>query len=89
MALKITIKVRPSASKNEIKRVENGVIYVNIAAPAQKGKANKEIVKYFAEVFNVKKTDITIVSGEKSRIKTLKIEIDRSSFDKILSSIKK
>ena len=89
MALRITVKVRPYASKNEIKKIENDIIYVNVSAPLQKGKANEELINYFSKIFKLHKTNITITSGKRSRIKRLKIKMDEFSFNRIISLLKK
>ncbi|HEC87117.1 MAG TPA: DUF167 domain-containing protein, partial [Thermoplasmatales archaeon] len=48
-------------------------VYVNV--PAKDGKANRALIETLADFFNVKKRDIKIVSGEKSREKIVQIEI--------------
>ena len=68
----IDIKVIPNAMKTEI--VEKGDIWkIKICAPPVQGKANKELVALLSKEFNVPKYQITIVFGEKSQIKRIKI----------------
>lgn len=66
------IIVKGNSSKNEITGFDKGknAYRVNIKAPAQKGKANKEIVKFFSRLL---KKRIEITKGLKSREKILVI----------------
>lgn len=66
----IKAKVKPNSKKNEI-ILEEGVYLVKIKAPAEKGKANKEIIKLFSKKF---KKRARIVKGLKSREKLLSLE---------------
>ena len=80
--MKLLVKVIPSAKKNEIRDFKGGILYVKISAPPVKGKANKELLKFLKRKFEVK--DIKIVSGEKSRLKTLDIPLSDEEIFKIL-----
>lgn len=68
----LTIKVLPNARKNEIIR-EDERLKVKVCAPATDGKANKAVIKALAAYFGVKERHITIVKGEKSREKRIRI----------------
>ena len=46
---------------------------VYVTAPAQRGRANKALIDVLAEHYRVKKRDIRIVEGEKSREKLVEI----------------
>jgi uncharacterized protein len=48
-AVKISIKVLPNARKNEIGGFSNDILRVKIAAPPDKGKANKELIDFFSD----------------------------------------
>ncbi len=80
--MKLLVKVIPNAKKNEIRDFKGGILYVKISAPPVKGKANKELLKFLKRKFEVK--DIKIVSGEKSRLKTLDIPLSDKEIFKIL-----
>jgi len=79
--VKLKVKVIPNAKKNEIKDFKGGILYVKISAPPVKGKANRELLKFLKRKFEVK--DIKIVSGEKSRLKTLDIPLSEEEIFKI------
>jgi uncharacterized protein (TIGR00251 family) len=70
--LKIDVKVIPNARKERIVD-EDGLLKVYVTAPALDGKANKALIDLLAEHFDVKKRDVRIVKGEKSREKVVEI----------------
>lgn len=67
----LDIKVQPGASKSELVRIKDGRLTVRIAAAPENGKANAELTAFFAGLLRCPKRDITLKSGEKSRLKTL------------------
>lgn len=62
----VEVKVKPNASKSEVLGCEQGVLKVNVKAPADKGKANKELIKLLSKHYKKK---VEIISGLKSRDK--------------------
>ena len=67
---KLKIIVKPNSSKNEVLGEDKGRLKVAIKAEPEKGKANKELIKFFRKLT---KSEVRIVSGLKSRKKMLKI----------------
>ena len=69
----INIKVKPNSTSNKVLGVdEQGFLMVNIKAPAQKGKANKELVRLLSKHF---KKRVEIISGLKSREKKILLRL--------------
>ncbi|MBF0478656.1 MAG: YggU family protein [Candidatus Omnitrophica bacterium] len=68
----INIKVTPGAKKNLLKD-ENGQLKLHLTAPAVEGKANKAVIDFLADYYDVRKTNIEIIKGLKSRNKTINI----------------
>lgn len=68
----IKVKVFPKAKINEISRQGN-FFKVKVTAPAEKGWANKALIKLLAEYFKISKSQVVILAGEKSREKTVEI----------------
>ena len=68
----INIRVIPNAKRNNVSE-EQGKLKVHVSAPAVDGKANKALIKVLAEYFKIKKNDIQIIKGLKSREKIVKI----------------
>lgn len=69
----LKLHVTPRGSKNEITGWRGDVLCVKITAPPVEGAANAAIVKFVADALGVRKSQVELVSGEKSREKTLKI----------------
>ncbi len=68
------IRVRLSASRNEIKGLRGEALKIDINAPPVKGRANKECIRFLAKELKISKSDIEIISGLKSRDKLVKIK---------------
>jgi len=69
----IKLIVKPNSAKNFIEGAYLDRIKIRIASPPEKGKANRELVKFISEKLEIPKKNIKIISGEKSRIKVLEI----------------
>uniref|UniRef100_A0A8C3VNY6 CO040 protein n=1 Tax=Catharus ustulatus TaxID=91951 RepID=A0A8C3VNY6_CATUS len=61
---------------------------VAIAAPPSEGEANAELCRYLSKVLQVKKSDVTLEKGGKSRDKVVKILVSATP-DEILEKLKK
>ncbi|MDD5031419.1 MAG: DUF167 domain-containing protein [Patescibacteria group bacterium] len=72
--LYLRIKANPGMAKTEIKQVmADGTIKINIAAPAEKGKANQALLSFLVKEFGVSKEGISIISGAGEKLKLVKI----------------
>ena len=70
----LTVKVRPNAEQTAMQGImEDGTWKIDISAPPEKGKANKELVRFLAERYDVPKNNIEIVSGHMTSIKRIRI----------------
>lgn len=70
----LRIKARPNSSGTKISGIlENDTMKIDIKAAPEKGKANKELIKYLAKIFLVSKENVTIISGAREKIKLVKI----------------
>ena len=72
----LVCKVTPNARKSECLgwgADERGrkLLLVKLAAPAQEGKANKELVRFLAELLGCGRREITLLRGDTSRTKSL------------------
>lgn len=67
---RLSVIVRPNSKKNEIVEINGKTIRANIAAPAEKNRANIELVKLLSRKLKKK---VKIVSGLSGRKKTVEI----------------
>ncbi len=70
---KISLRVYPSAARNEIVSFTDGVLRVKVAAPPVKGQANKELITFLSQALAISKGALTIVKGHTSRSKVIAI----------------
>lgn len=86
----IKIIVSANAKKNEIAGYDSWRkrLHVKIKAPALEGKANKALLDFFAELLGVSKSDVRIVSGDKSSLKTLQVNLAGDKVAEILKALK-
>jgi uncharacterized protein (TIGR00251 family) len=69
------IRAKPNAAHNKILEVmDDESIKVAIAAPAEGGKANAELIRFLAGTFGVSKGQVKIVSGKTVRTKLVEIK---------------
>ena len=61
--------------RNDFVRVEGNRILVGLRSRPVKGKANLELIKKLAKYFKVSSSQVRIISGSKSRRKTVEITI--------------
>lgn len=69
----MSVRVQPRASKNEIAGWQEGTLRVRLTAPPVEGAANQALVEFLAEALGVRRADIALVSGGKSRTKTIEV----------------
>jgi uncharacterized protein (TIGR00251 family) len=67
------VKVHPRARKNAITGAVGDALKLALTAPPVEGKANEACTKYLAEVLGVPRSSITIVAGESSRTKVIRV----------------
>ena len=75
---KIFLKVKVLPGKPETKIIavmNNGVIKINISPPPEKGRANKELIKFLSKNFNTKREKVKIISGKTDKIKLVTISL--------------
>lgn len=71
---RITIKVKPRASKDALEGWKDGELIVRLTAPPVEGAANSSLVKLLAKKTGIGRSRVRIVSGERSRTKIVEFE---------------
>jgi len=70
----ISVKVIPKSSRTELAgQLADGTWKVKVAAPPEKGKANRELCHFLADHFGVPRSRVRIVSGETSHLKRVRV----------------
>jgi len=70
----ISVKVVPGGSRSRIAGLLGAALKVNLAAPAEKGRANSELTALLARQLGVPASRINILAGRNSPNKRLLIE---------------
>lgn len=70
----VEVRVFPRARKSGIRGLRDGRILFGVLAPPEDGRANEELIKALAKLLGVPKSAISVVSGTRSREKSLSVE---------------
>jgi uncharacterized protein (TIGR00251 family) len=71
--LAVRLHVQPRAKKNEISGVHNGALKIRVTAPPVDDAANRTVIEYLAERLGIPRSRLSILSGARSRNKSLHI----------------
>lgn len=69
----LRIRLQPRASKNQVVGEQGGMLKVRLTAPPVDGKANAALIEFLADLFQVPKSRVALVSGETSREKRVRV----------------
>ncbi|XP_046399167.1 UPF0235 protein C15orf40 homolog [Ischnura elegans] len=67
----IKILAKPGAKLNAITGISEEGVGVQINAPPVEGEANTELIQYISSILKVRKSDVSLDRGSRSRNKTL------------------
>ncbi len=73
-SIDLRVRVQPRSDRPGIGARRGGTLIVRVAAPPVDDAANKEVVKLVSKITGLAKGKISIVKGEKSRDKLLRLE---------------
>ena len=71
--VRLTIQVKPRASKPGISSSASGAIVVRVSAPPVDGAANEEVIALFSKALGVPRRAVTVAVGERSTRKQIDI----------------
>jgi uncharacterized protein (TIGR00251 family) len=70
-----TVRVHPRASKSGVAGEVDGVLKIRLAAPPVEGRANEELIRLLAELFDAPRRRIAILSGQTSKNKVVSVSL--------------
>lgn len=82
--LVFNVYLQPQASQNKLVGLYGNAVKITLTSPATGNLANKQLIQFLATLFQVKKTDVTLLSGQQSRRKRLSVS-GPSQFPSIFS----
>jgi hypothetical protein len=68
------IRVYPRSGRNQVKE-ENGLIKVYLTHPAHEGLANKQLIELLSAHLKLKRYQVRIIKGGKSRNKVIEADV--------------
>ncbi|KAL6005507.1 hypothetical protein ACLOJK_006074 [Asimina triloba] len=83
----ITIHAKPGSKLATITDINDEALGVQIDAPARDGEANAALLQFISEVIGVKRRQVSIGSGSKSRDKVVLVE--EVSLQSVFDALKK
>lgn len=69
----LKIKVIPKSKENSVKKIDE-IFYIRTTAPAIDDKANLAIIPLLARFLKIKKYNLKIIKGKKSREKIITLD---------------
>lgn len=69
----LSVRVSPNAPRNEIAGFAEGVLRVRVAAPPEKGKANRELISFLSRALDVDSGSLAVVRGHTGRSKLVAV----------------
>jgi uncharacterized protein YggU (UPF0235/DUF167 family) len=75
----LTVRVHPRSSKNRHLVDADQILHVWVTAPAVEGAANMAVSRYLADVLEISRSRISLVSGETARTKRVRVDLPAGS----------
>ena len=72
--LYVSVHLQPKASKTEFVGMHSDALKVRVAAPAVENAANEACLSFFAKMFRLPKSNVSLHSGKASRHKVIALE---------------
>lgn len=86
--ISFAVKVHPRGRENAITGMVGNALKLALTAPPVEGRANQAVIEFFAELFAIPRSSVTIASGETSRNKVVRISgLNRTAVEQRLSAV--
>ena len=83
MKVLLEVYVQPGAKKTAISGKHDDRLKIRLKSSPIDGKANQELVAFMAQFLKLRKQDIQIVRGKKSRFKLLSMPTDSDLIERL------
>jgi uncharacterized protein (TIGR00251 family) len=80
--IQVTVRVYPRARNQLIEELPSGELKLKVKSPPVKGKANREVIEALSSYFRLSPSRISIIRGEKSRLKLVSLEVDNKNLSR-------
>ena len=82
-------QVKANSKTDSIYIDATGTLHIRISAERVEGRANKYLLKYLAEIFDVPPSKITIIKGQHTTRKTISMEAAEEHIKTFLGRIER
>ena len=85
---RIAVRVQPGARGEGVLGYFEGVLRIQVTAPPKEGKANRAVIDLVARTIGVKRSQITLLRGHRSRDKVLKVDgLSQEEAERLLAAV--
>jgi uncharacterized protein len=74
--VRVTVRVRPGASRTAVGGRHDGALVVRVSAPAVDGRATDAMLAAVAAAFGMRRREVRLISGTTSRTKVVELDGD-------------
>ena len=72
--VRFSVRLTPRGGTDQVDGVVDGVLRARVAAPAVDGAANRALLRMLADLLDVPRRDVRLVSGTTARIKVIAVD---------------
>ncbi len=84
--LLLFVRVQPGAAGDQIVGSYNGALKIRLTAPAQRNRANRQLLEFLSRILNLSPKNLSLSRGRSSRDKTVEIQgLSREELTNLLS----
>lgn len=89
MAIRVTVRVKPGASRNKVRGSygDPPALVVAVTEPAIDGRASTAVCRALAEALGVSLSKVSIVMGQTSRTKVVEINDDNPQLQRKIAEL--
>lgn len=73
--VRVTARVRPGASSDQLVLADDGSLDVRLRARAVEGKANEALISLLAKALGLRRREVVLVRGARARVKLLEVPV--------------
>ena len=75
LSVRLRLRVSAGASRRRVLGVHGGALKLSVQAAPERGKANRDVLSLVAETFGLAPSEVSIVSGETSPDKVVRLPL--------------
>ncbi|MEJ2669686.1 MAG: DUF167 domain-containing protein [Gammaproteobacteria bacterium] len=72
----IQVQVKTRCTRVGVEELDDAMYVVRVNTPPVDGAANKKVIELLAKHFKTAKSNLTLVKGHKSKLKTIEVKIE-------------